>query len=340
MNDIPFKIPLNQFLEFFKISLGEYLNLQEIPFPLITEAGCVVYHSIDKSNGYEALFYQDTRSNNPLSELSVEVYSVHPQDLFVDFRIYDNDCSRLFFRDTNINVDEHTVVTDTSSNFLKSCQTTHSRKDLYYENGFIDNCEIARWFKDRELNFYTETSYDINYQFHNLDIVNSVSPYYATILSGKYEGMLSDDSLQFNRIENNLTTNQKGNANMTNSKVTQSVVGQTIDKNKQAMVQATKLEVGSLALDLVVKQVVKVFPEPFQAIVENNPMVKIAVANLISLVVQQTNIQDPKLLAVTDAVMTVSWMETLKSFDFASMLQGVLSTLPAGKVETLVQDSQ
>lgn len=108
-----------------------------------------------------------------------------------------------------------------------------------------------------------------------------------------------------------------------------------LDANKSALVAATKLEVGNIALGLVTEQVTKVLPPPLQLLLTDSPLVKIAVANLVNVLISQLNTSDPKILAVNESILTVAYMETLRSFNIESIISNVLSGIPVEKLDLI-----
>lgn len=115
-------------------------------------------------------------------------------------------------------------------------------------------------------------------------------------------------------------------------------ISNVVDTNKVALITATKLEVGNLALDLVTDQLLKTLPEPLRAMIANNPASKILVANLVNVLVTNTNVQDQRLLTVNESMMTVSYMEFFKTFDIQNILNNVVNQIPSNKLDTLKED--
>ena len=115
-------------------------------------------------------------------------------------------------------------------------------------------------------------------------------------------------------------------------------ISNVVDTNKVALITATKLEVGNLALDLVTDQLLKTLPEPLRAMIAKNPASKILVANLVNILVTNTNVQDQRLLTVNESMMTVSYMEFFKTFDIQNILNNVVNQIPSNKLDTLKED--
>lgn len=76
-------------------------------------------------------------------------------------------------------------------------------------------------------------------------------------------------------------------------------------------------------------------PEPLRAMIANNPASKILVANLVNILVTNTNVQDQRLLTVNESMMTVGYMEFFKTFDIQSILNSVVNQIPANKLDSL-----
>ena len=115
-------------------------------------------------------------------------------------------------------------------------------------------------------------------------------------------------------------------------------ISNVVDTNKVALITATKLEVGNLALDLVTEQFLKTLPVPLRAMIANNPASKILIANLVNLLVSNTNVQDQRLLMVNESMMTAGYMEFFKTFDIQSILNNVVNQIPSNKFDTLKED--
>lgn len=305
-------LPISDFLSFFNIRLEDYYSLNQVPFPVVKEIGRVIYKRGDSYRMYDMNLDNptDTDTTNTSKDtiltegfIDFSEFEYKEGDLNFCFRMREGtpDSNRTYFRDSYIET-----------------QTRGSSSDLHLDN----QTGISK------------TGYSLvspSYPFTSLDIFNTVSPMLAQIKSGNYTGSFVNGEL--------ILTPKRGSNPMSNSSnATTSVTPFTavIDQNKAALITATKLEVGHLALDLITEQVLKTLPVPLQMLVTNNPLVKIAVANLINVIILQTGLSDPKIQAVNEAMLTVSWMETIKTFDFKAILDGVLSNIPAGKLDTLV----
>lgn len=305
-------LPVKEFLSFFNITLEQYFSLNSVPFPIVRETGRVVYKRSDSYRMY------DMHLGNPTDTDTSHISSDRVlYDSFVDFSEYE-------YRegDTDFRFRSREGHPDVNRTYFR---------DGYIETQTRDSSTDIRLDKEKGIYRAPLSMTSIEYPFTTLDIYNTVSPMLAQIKSGDYTGSLVNGEL--------ILTPKKGSLLMSNSRnavTTTTPLTTVVDQNKAALITATKLEVGSLALDLITEQVLKALPAPIQLLVTNNPLVKIALANLINVIILQTGIQDPKVQAVNEAMLTVSWMETIKTFDFKAILDGVLSNIPAGKLDTLV----
>lgn len=306
-------LPVQKVLDFFGITLDQYFKLAEVPFPVVTEYGRVIY---DTYQYYDATASEPTDSGR--SDMTPHQIL---RDGYIDYGMFKNEGSKAFkFRYRRLGNDENRTDLTYDAEFM-STQTKDSSTWLYLDR----NTGIHR--KDFRLQ-------SKSYPFSSFDVVNCVHPDYTKITDGKHKGVYDPVSntiiIEPLSTRTSKTTTQSGNTFM--SIQTDSLV----EQNKQALITATKLEVGTLALDLVSAQVVKTLPVPVQVLVGENPLVKVAIANVINLILAQTSVDDERLLAVNEAMMTVAWMETIKTLDIKSMVEAALGSLPAAKLEALV----
>lgn len=306
-------LPVKEFLSFFNITLEQYFSLlNSVPFPIVRETGRVVYKRGDAYRMYD--MHLGSPSDTDTSYISYEKVL---EDCFVDFSEYEHREGDTDFRFR-------------TREGLPDMNRTYFRDD-YIETQTLDSSTDLRLDKKNGIYRAPLSMTSVEYPFTSLDIYNTVSPMLAQIKSGDYTGSFVNGEL--------ILTPKKGSFLMSNSRNavrTTTPLTTVVDQNKSALITATKLEVGALSLDLITEQVLKSLPAPIQLLATNNPLVKIAIANLINVIIIQTGIQDPKVQAVNEAMLTVSWMETIKTFDFKAILDGVLSNIPAGKLDTLV----
>ena len=306
-------LPVKTVLDFFGLTLGQYLSLSVVPFPIVTSLGRVVYTTHQ--------FYESTASDptdTSRSDLSIAEIL---RDCYVDYGIFKNEGSKAFkFRYRRLGNDENRTDLNYDEDHI-STQTKDSSTYIYLDRN------TGRQRKD----FRLQTN---EYHFSSFDIINAVHPDFAKITDGKHKGVY--DPISNTVIIEPLSTRQKKKANNSGTPKMTIQTDSIVEQNKQALITATKLEVGTLALDLVSAQVVKTLPTPVQVLVGENPLVKVAIANVINLILAQTSVDDERLLAVNEAMMTVAWMETIKTLDIKSMVEAALSSLPAGKLDALV----
>lgn len=305
-------IPIQKVLDFFGLTLSQYLNLEVVPFPVVLEIGRVVYPGLI-SYDMNLLEPTDTgRTNYSESQILREGY--------VDYGIYDNNhTTNISFRLKRSPIDANLSDFTYSSELVKT-ETKDSSENLYMSK------VTGRQRKEYRLQ-------NDSYHFSSFDFINDTHADRAKILDGKHRGIYDEATRSI--IIEPLSTRQlkklkPGNTNMAIQ--TESIV----EQNKAALITATKLEVGALALDLVSTQVVKTLPVPIQLMVGESPLVKVAIANVVNLIMSQTNIDDERLVAVNEAMMTVAWIETIKTLDIKGMVEAALSSIPTAKLDALV----
>lgn len=301
-------IPLHDFLLRCKISLNDYLSLDNVPYPLVNEDGDVIYFK-------DGLFCKSwKRSTDPLDHTFRTLKTFEDlkenNNLYIDIRKFDPYLSSVKYRNKNIIKDSLNklslqYITETTGSSL---QITHFR------NG-KENVVLVS-----------------NYLFSSLDLVNKTDMDFLSIF-------ITEIPLVFNKTTGKFELQQSSKGNIM-SEVYQAPSQSILDKNKDSLVLATKLEVGGLALDLVSQQIVKTIPEPFQPLIANNVFFKIGIANAINLLVLQTNINDERLKVLNDSMMTKAYIDMLGSFDLAKLLSEILTKLPVDKIQTLVNDKE
>lgn len=125
---------------------------------------------------------------------------------------------------------------------------------------------------------------------------------------------------------------------------TQTTVSNTVnalvDSNKASMITAAKLEVGNLAINLVTEQLLKILPPPASMILNDNPLFKVAVANLVQVLSTAIPVDDSRVDVVVDSMMTASYIELLGSFDLQGIVTDMLDKLPKSKLTTLTTTNQ
>lgn len=310
-------LPVKQFLSFFNITLEQYFLLEEVPFPVVTPHGRVVYPLRDSYYCYD----MNTSDPSDLHKTEIDKYDIL-KDFYIDFATYSGhlsnkkkDFKHRFCRQDS---DVYNLV------FGKeriTTQTTKSRTDIFH------NLETG-------VCLYTNSLQMPGYQFTTLDIVNEVHPMRDQILSpGLFYGSYDE---KLNTISVHSLTNQTIICNsQSTGNNTMTLVTTTIDKNKEALIAATKLEVGTIALDLITQQLIKALPQPFQLLIGESPLIKIAIANLANVMISQLSVEDQRLLAVNDAMLTVAYVETIRTFNFKEMIENALSNIPSESLALL-----
>lgn len=325
-------IPTSKFFSRINLTVKEYFDLDVIPFPLVLPFGDVVYFD------EELRLFTSKRSNDRTDLYDVKILQTRLSEIFksdsfyIDTRSFNwgfhrdgqNYFSEFTYRNDSLKVDKFIDVS--SNSCLFQTQTTEDELEIYHEysTGKEDHdfCSLGEFSRP-------------NYQFSSFDLVDN------TLEFLKY---FDESSILFYDEKNKVFTRSPITTQQSETVMTQSVTQSStrskkatsiVSANKTAIIAATKLEVGGLALDLIVDQVSKGIPEAFRPFIVTNPLFKIAVANAVNLLVLQTNIEDPKLLILNDAMMTKSYASMLESFDLTSLLSTVLTQIPAGKIKAL-----
>lgn len=315
-------IPVADVLAFFGITLEQYFNLDKVPFPVVEPTGRVVYPSLQT---------YDMRTSNPDDTgRNTLNKSYILRDCFVDYGTFTNNGYPDFkFRLSRSAVDENRTDMTYDSEHIKT-ETKDSSDSLYIHRN-----------SGRQRKAYQMQTED--YLFSAFDLINGVHPDRAKIGDGKHKGVYDEASRSI--IIEPKSTRAPRKTKQTQSKTTGTTpmaikTDSIVEQNKAALITATQLEVGSLALDLVTTQVLKTLPAPVQLIIGDNPLAKIAIANVVNLVLAQTSLDDERLTVVNEAMMTVAWMETIRTLDVKGMVESALSSLPAAKLKALVDAKQ
>jgi hypothetical protein len=314
--------PFKDFLALFDgLTVDAYFQLNVIPYPVVTHSGRVIYRRDSGSfRTYDMGSSEPTDSDTTAYEVD-DVFNRAFIDLAV-FKnsVFRNDSTDIKFRLREVNVDNSRTSTDGNDNI--TTETRGSSTTLKFDPN--------TGLRQRDFHLYTDA-----YKFNNLDIINDVHDDYARIENKEKFNFVYDRANKTISISPKSTRSskaqQKGKTMSTAANTTQNV----LDQNKAALITATKLEVGGIAIDLVTQQVLKALPAPVQLLIGDNPAAKIAVANLVNLIIGQLNIDDPRVAVVNEAMMTVAYMETLKTFNFKQMIDTALAGIPADKLAIL-----
>ena len=310
-------LPVSTVLSFFNISLNQYFNLTQVPFPVVTPRGRVVYQD---GNRY---FTYDMSETNPsdTDRSSISADNIRAE-CYVDFATYTGASS------SSAENFKHRIGrsrTDTDRlRFDDDCiriQTSSSSIDIYLN-------------RDTGVMLDTYYAQRNGYLFTSLDIVNNVHPIRSkieqpAIYTGQYDSTTNSISVIEKNPTQTVTATSACKQTSTSQETNQmSFVATTVDKNKEALISATKIEVGTIALDLITKQLIKALPEPVQLVVGQSPLIKIAIANLANVMISQLSIEDQRLLAVNEAMLTVAYTETIRTFKFQEIIEGALAGIP------------
>lgn len=315
-------LPVSEVLSFFNISLNQYFNLATVPFPIVTSRGRVVYQD---GNRY---FTYDMNADNPADtdRTSISADNVR-SDCYVDFGVYSGQYA-LDKNSFNHRIDRSRTDTD-RTRFDESrirTQTPASSHDLYHDK----NTGVLQ---------KTYNGQRDNYLFTSLDLVNKTHTDRSRIklpevYTGEYDSQTNTISIVDKAppapppVAVNTTTPTPKPTRSSKGSTQMSLVTATVDKNKEALIAATKIEVGTIALDLITKQLIKALPEPVQLVVGQSPLIKIAIANLANVMIAQLSVEDQRLLAVNEAMLTVAYTETIRTFKFQEIIEGALAGIP------------
>ena len=343
------RLPLKKVLNALDISYKEYFQYFSVLFPVVLGNQISYRDNITNLEIYEVDFsYLDFKKTEytlrfgpdfQLSDYDDNVYFLLKED--VDYE-YVNFISE-YPQDTNIvsNVSMWKSIIEKDNlknrNLLKLLKDVvltlrpHGDTYLYQTNHFQYN-----------ENFFLKLSRD----YYKFDVNNLKTEYYNSVENIYYSlfDISLDDLLAIHkqcqsakdRSSKSAEQNTKPTEQNTMSK--SDTISNVVDTNKVALITATKLEVGNLALDLVTEQFLKTLPVPLRAMIANNPASKILIANLVNLLVSNTNVQDQRLLMVNESMMTAGYMEFFKTFDIQNILNNVVNQIPSNKLDTLKED--
>ena len=341
------RLPLKKVLNALDISYKEYFQYFSVLFPVVYRNEIVIKDNISCLDHYEVDFsYLDFNKKEytlrfgpdfELSHYDDNVYYILKEDVkynYVNFiSEYPQDTNIV----SNVSMWKSIIERDNLENrnllkLLKDVVLTlrpYSDTYLYQTNHFQYN-----------ENFFLKSSRD----YYKFDVNNLKTEYYNSV-ENIYYSLLDislDDLLACHKkCQESKTKSSKPKSKSTEQKTMSKseTISSVVDTNKAALITATKLEVGNLALDLVTDQLLKTLPEPLRAMIANNPTSKILVANLVNVLVTNTNIQDQRLLTVNESMMTVGYMEFFKTFDIQSILNSVVNQIPANKLDSLKEES-
>lgn len=346
------RLPLKTVLEALKVNYKEYFEYFSVLFPVVLGNQISYRDNITNLEIYEVDFsYLDFSKteytlrfgpNFELSHYDDNVYFLLKEDVkynYVNFiSEYPQDTNIV----SNVSMWKSIIERDNLENrnllkLLKDIVFTlrpHGDTYLYQTNHFQYN-----------ENFFLKSSRD----YYKFDVNNLKTEYYNSVENIYYSlfDIFLDDLLAIHkqcqsakdRSSKSTEQNTKPKPTEQNTMSKSDTISNVVDTNKAALITATKLEVGNLALDLVTDQLLKTLPEPLRVMIANNPASKILVANLVNILVTNTNVQDKRLLTVNESMMTVGYMEFFKTFDIQNILNNVVNQIPANKLDSLKEES-
>ncbi len=345
------RLPLKKVLNALDISYKEYFQYFSVLFPVVLNNQIIFKDDITHLDMYEVDFsYLDFSKTEytlrfgpdfQLNHYDDNVYFLLKEDVNYE---YVNFISK-YPQDTNIvsNVSMWKSIIERDNlenrNLLKLLKDVvlalrpYGDTYLYQTNHFQYN-----------ENFFLKSSRD----YYKFDVNNLKTEYYNSVENIYYSlfDISLDDLLAIHkqcqsakdRSSKSAEQNTKPKPTEQNTMSKSDTISNVVDTNKAALITATKLEVGNLALDLVTDQLLKTLPEPLRVMIANNPASKILVANLVNILVTNTNVQDQRLLTVNESMMTVGYMEFFKTFDIQNILNNVVNQIPSNKLDTLKED--
>ena len=333
------RLPLKKVLNALDVSYKEYFKYFSVLFPIVYSNEVIIKDNVGYLDVYEVDFsYLDfnkteyTLRSGPdfqLSHYDDNVYFLLKQD--VDYE-YVNFISE-YPQDTNIvsNVSVWKTVIEEDNDYNK--RLLKLLKEIVFNLERSYEVCLYQWSHyNYNKNFFLKSSQDYyKFDINNLKTEhhNSVENIYYSLYDISFNDLLAwHKKCQDSQTKLSKSTEQ-------NTMPKSDIMSNVVDTNKTALITATKLEVGNLALDLVTDQLLKTLPEPLRVIIANNPASKILVANLVNVLVTNTNIQDQRLLTVNESMMTVGYMEFFKTFDIQSILNNVVNQIPANKLDSL-----
>ena len=342
------RLPLKKVLNALDISYKEYFKYFSVLFPLVYCNEIAIKDDISYLDPYEVDFsYLDFNKteytlrfgpNFEINHYDDNVYFLLKEDVKYNYVNFISEYPQNTNIVSNVSMWKSIIERDTLENrnllkLLKDVVLTlrpYGDTYLYQTNHFQYN-----------ENFFLKSSRD----YYKFDVNNLKTEYYNSVENIYYSlfDISFDDLLTIhkqcqsvkNKPSKSTEQNTKPKPTEQNTMSKSDTISNVVDTNKVALITATKLEVGNLALDLVTEQFLKTMPEPLRAMIAKSPASKILVANLVNLLVSNTNVQDQRLLMVNESMMTAGYMEFFKTFDIQSILNNVVNQIPANKLDSL-----
>ena len=333
------RLPLKTVLEALKVNYKEYFEYFSVLFPVVLGNQISYRDNITNLEIYEVDFsYLDFSKteytlrfgpNFELSHYDNNVYFLLKEDVNYNYVNFISE----YPQDTNIvsNVSMWKSIIEKDN--LKNRNLLKLLKDVVltlrpYGDTYLYQTDHFQYNE----NFFLKLSRD----YYKFDVNNLKTEYYNSVENIYYSLFdISFDDLLAIHKQCQSVKDKSSKSTEQNTMPKSDTISNVVDTNKAALITATKLEVGNLALDLVTDQLLKTLPEPLRAMIANNPASKILVANLVNILVTNTNVQDQRLLTVNESMMTVGYMEFFKTFDIQSILNSVVNQIPANKLDSL-----
>jgi hypothetical protein len=104
------------------------------------------------------------------------------------------------------------------------------------------------------------------------------------------------------------------------------VITDQAQEHAQAMILASKLEIGRMAIELI-KEQLKPYVPPMAKVLLSTPFADLAIATSASAIVTVVS-DDPRAKVVSNAMLTVAYGEILQTMQIPEMINGVLSKIP------------
>lgn len=121
---------------------------------------------------------------------------------------------------------------------------------------------------------------------------------------------------------------------MTTQSKVKTITATALTANKDAGLEAAKLKVGKTALNVGVKMIKPHFPMGLKGKAEH-PIAKVVLANIIKLAVEHTMGDNPKAVAISEAMMTASYFELIDKIDIEAMIDDMLSNFSGTAVDKI-----
>ena len=353
------RLPLKKVLNALDISYKEYFQYFSVLFPVVLNNQISFRDNITNVSIYEVDFsYLDFNKTEYTLRFGPH-FELSPYD---DFKLspYDDNVYFLLKEDVKYNyvnfISEYPQDTNIVSN-ISMWKNIIERDNLENRNLLKLLKEViftlqpygdtylyqTNHFQYNE-NFFLKSSRD----YYKFDVNKLKTEYYNSVENIRYQllDIYIDNLVAIHkqcqsvkdRPSKSTEQNTKPKPTEQNTMSKSDTISNVVDTNKVALITATKLEVGNLALDLVTEQFLKTMPEPLRAMIAKNPASKILVANLVNLLVSNTNVQDQRLLMVNESMMTAGYMEFFKTFDIQNILNNVVNQIPSNKLDTLKED--